>query len=247
EAEAPHIHREVMSLLAADDEADDFFEGLSDKFVSPLVARMDREVAPPERIGPYRILREVGRGGMSTVYLAERADGQFQQQVALKIIRGGTADEADERLQRFLAERQILASLNHPNIARLYDGGVTETNRPYFVMEYVEGEPIDAYCNRHTLSVRQRLQLFMDVGAAVQYAHQNLVIHRDLKPSNILVAEDGTVKLLDFGIAKVFTREPADASLSTTPTEQRWLTPDYAAPEQIRGHHRITTATDVYQ
>lgn len=247
-AKNPLIHREVLSLLAADGDATEFFEGLSDKFVSPLVARMDREVVPPERIGPYRILREVGRGGMSTVYLAERADGQFAQQVALKIIRGGTADEADERVQRFLAERQILASLNHPHIARLYGGGVTETNRPYFVMEYVEGQPIDTYGNEQALSVRQRLRLFMDVGAAVQYAHQNLVIHRDLKPSNILVTAEGTVKLLDFGIAKVFSGDPLlDApSTSTTQTGQRWLTPDYAAPEQIRGQ-RITTATDVYQ
>ena len=247
----PELSREVASLLAAHEEASGFFDGLSERVVSPLMNHLGEEPAPPERVGPYRIVEEVGRGGMSTVYLAERDDGHFEQQVALKLIRpvGDTAD----RLQRFLSERQILASLNHPHVARLLDGGVLDpgsgpgqAGRPYFVMEYVKGQPIDRYCDAERLSLEARLRLFQVVVGAVQYAHNNLVVHRDLKPSNILVTDAGEVKLLDFGIAKLLSRDENAEGASQTQTANRWLTPEYAAPEQIRGE-RVTTATDVYQ
>lgn len=240
----PELSREVASLLGAHEEASGFFDGLSDRVVSPLMSHLGEEPAPPERVGSYRIVEEVGRGGMSTVYLAERDDGHFEQQVALKLIR--PVGDAADRLQRFLSERQILASLNHPHVARLLDGGVLEDGRPYFVMEYVDGHPIDRYCDAERLSLEARLRLFQVVVGAVQYAHNNLVVHRDLKPSNILVTDAGAVKLLDFGIAKLLSREENGGASSKTQTANRWLTPEYAAPEQIRGE-RVTTATDVYQ
>jgi serine/threonine protein kinase len=187
-----------------------------------------------------RLLREIGRGGMGAVYLAERADGQFDKRVAIKLIKRGMDTEAIVR--RFHYERQILASLNHPNIARLFDGGTTEDGLPYFVMEYIEGEPLLDYCKRKGLDVEARLKLFLPVCSAVQHAHNNLIVHRDLKPSNILVTGDGDVKLLDFGIAKLLNAN--DASLSTL-LGQRPMTPDYASPEQARGE-QITTASDVY-
>jgi eukaryotic-like serine/threonine-protein kinase len=195
-----------------------------------------------DRIGRYRVIRELGVGGMGSVYLAERADGVFEQRVALKLIRGAMDNE--DIVRRFLQERQILARLEHPHIARLVDGGADEAGRPYFAMEYVPGVPITSYCDRHALGVRARLELFIQVCAAVQYAHQNLVVHRDLKPSNILVTGDGHVKLLDFGIAKVLHEGDA-ADPSATRVGIRVLTPDYAAPEQVRGE-AVTTATDVY-
>src|SRR5678816_2561291 len=175
---------------------------------------------------------------MGAVYLAERADEQFQQQVAVKLIGGRVAGGALAR--RFRAERQILANLNHPNIARLLDGGAGEDGVPYLAMEYIDGIRLDRYCDEHGLDVRQRLQLFQQVCAAVQYAHQHLVVHRDIKPSNILVTEDGIPKLLDFGIAKIL-----DPSSGPETTLLRPMTPEYASPEQIRGE-AITTATDVY-
>ncbi len=242
-ARDPALVREVRSLLDAHAAAPDFFAGLARRFVSPLMSQFDDE-PPPARVDPYRLVREIGRGGMSTVYLAARDDGQFEQQVALKLIRSGTA--AGERQQRFLDERRILASLNHPHVARLYDGGVLDDGRPYFVMEYVDGLPIDRYCDAHRLSLEARLHLFLAVAGAVQYAHQNLVVHRDLKPSNVLVTAAGQVKLLDFGIAKVLGGEAEAPAASLTQTGERWMTPEYAAPEQIRGE-RVTTATDVYQ
>jgi eukaryotic-like serine/threonine-protein kinase len=198
-----------------------------------------------ERVGSYRILTELGRGGMSVVYLAERADGAFAQRVALKFLAGGAAYEAG--LRRFEQERQILAALNHPHIARLLDGGTDRRGCPYIVMEYVEGRPIDDFCRDFALSLERRLDLFDTVAATVEYAHRHLVVHRDLKPSNILVTDDGQIKLLDFGIAKLL--EPDGASgLATPPTRTlvRPLTPEYASPEQVRGE-RITTASDVYQ
>ena len=195
-------------------------------------------------VGRYRILGELGRGGMATVYDAERADGAFQRRVAIKLLRRGL--DTDEIVARFLGERQILSSLEHTNIARLIDGGATEDGRPYLVMERVSGEPITEWADRHELSVRERLELFCQVAEAVQFAHQRLVVHRDLKPSNILVDESGTVKLLDFGIAKLLdTSDPTGAD-SLTRTGMRPLTPAYASPEQIRGEP-VTTASDVYQ
>ena len=196
--------------------------------------------APERRIGPYRILRELGHGGMGTVYLAARADEQFHKRVALKIIRAG-ADSA-EVVRHFKRERQILAGLDHPNIAKLLDGGTTDDGLPYFVMEHIEGQPLLQYCDSRCLAIPERLKLFQPVCSAVQYAHRNLVVHRDIKPGNILVAEDGSPTLLDFGIAKLLN--PGLAGEAPTATAMV-MTPEYASPEQARGG-RITTATDVY-
>ncbi len=202
--------------------------------------------ANPDRIGPYRILRELGRGGMGTVYLAERDDEHYRQRVAVKVVRRGP--DSDELRRRLRQERQILANLDHPHIARLLDGGNTGDGTPYFVAEYVEGEPIDRYCDRRGLSVSERLELFREVCTAVQYAHRNLVIHRDLKPSNLLVTAEGSPKLLDFGIAKLLDPETLDAETPhavATVTGLSRLTPEYASPEQVRGRP-LTTAADVY-
>jgi serine/threonine-protein kinase len=201
-------------------------------------------LADGRRFGAYRVVREIGRGGMSHVYLAERADGQFTQQVALKLLRPGLDSDLDRR--RFRAERQILASLDHPGIARLLDGGIADDGTPYLVLELVDGKPIDAYCTERELSMRKRIELFLDVVEATQHAHRNLVVHRDLKPSNILVSSAGTVKLLDFGLAKLLEPSDGSGSAPTTRPGQRWMTPEYAAPEQVRGA-AVTTLTDVYQ
>ena len=194
---------------------------------------------PERRIGPYKLLRELGRGGMGTVWLAARADEQFDKRVALKVVR---ASDSEEVLRFFRRERQILAGLEHPNIARLLDGGTTEEGLPYFVMEHVEGVPIDRYCDEHALSVPERLRLFEGVCSAVQHAHRSLVVHRDLKPGNILVTDEGIPKLLDFGIAKLLNPGVAGGGTHETMVA---MTPDYASPEQVRGR-AITTATDVY-
>jgi serine/threonine protein kinase/tetratricopeptide (TPR) repeat protein len=191
------------------------------------------------RIGPYRLLGELGHGGMGTVYLAARADEQFQMRVALKIIRG--ADSA-EVVRHFKRERQILASLDHPNIARLLDGGTTDDGLPYFVMEHIEGQQILDYCDSRSLPVTERLKLFQSVCSAVQYAHRNLVVHRDIKPGNVLVTLDGSPRLLDFGIAKLLNPELVGEAPTATAIH---MTPAYASPEQVRGE-RITTASDVY-
>ncbi len=192
--------------------------------------------------GAYRAVREIGRGGQSRVLLAERADGEFDQQVAIKILR----PTFDADLARFRAERQILATLNHPNIGRLLDGGVAADGLPYLVLELVDGVPIDQYCDAAAYDVRARVELFLVVASAVQAAHRNLVVHRDLKPSNILVTPDGVVKLLDFGLAKLLDPLPRLADAPSTMTGQRWMTPEYAAPEQVLSQP-ITTSTDVYQ
>jgi len=192
-------------------------------------------------IGPYRVLRQLARGGMGAVYLGERADGQFRQEVALKLIKRGM--DSEEIHRRFLSERQILAGLSHPCIARLLDGGVTAEGQPWFAMEYVDGAPITVHCEQRRLDPTDRLRLFEDVCRAVRYAHQNLVVHRDLKPSNILVTADGQVKLLDFGIAKLLHEGPDAETL--TRAGSRVMTPEYAAPEQVWGEP-VTTATDVY-
>lgn len=204
------------------------------RLVDPEDARLDGE-----RVGAYRIERRIGQGGMSAVFLAARADDQYQKYVAIKLVRTGmqTAFFAD----RFRNERQILAALEHPYIARLLDGGITTDARPFLVMEYIEGVPVDAYCATHDLSISQLLHLFRKICAAVHYAHQHLVIHRDLKPSNILVTGDGEPKLLDFGIAKLV--DPGTASTDTT--EFLLATPLYAGLELVN-RHPVTTATDVY-
>jgi serine/threonine-protein kinase len=237
------LRAEVESLLGYRERAKDFIETPAFALGACLFEDGDDgDGAGVEgrRIGPYRVVREIGRGGMGAVYLAERADGEFRQQVAVKVIRqtlGG-----DEVRRHFKRERQILASLNHPNIARLLDGGVSEDGEPFLAMEYVEGVRIDEYADAHGLSTSARLKLFRQVCAAAQYAHQNLIIHRDLKPSNILVTKDGVPKLLDFGIAKLLDSEQAD---SHTLTELGVMTPEYASPEQVRGES-VTTASDVY-
>jgi eukaryotic-like serine/threonine-protein kinase len=245
------LRARLDALIAADAGAAEFLAEPAMEYAAGLVqAAASQEPAadaenPGDRIGPYRLIREIGHGGMGRVFLADRADGQFEQQVALKLVRFGRS--GGEILQRFLRERQILARLQHPNIARLLDGGVTADGRPYFAMEYVSGEPITAYCDARTLDIRKRLTLFTAVCDAVQYAHQNLVVHRDLKPSNTLVTPERQVKLLDFGIAKVLheTEDYDGVEATLTRLGSGPMTPEYAAPEQIRGEP-VTTATDVY-
>ncbi len=232
----PALRDEVLSLLAADASGHTLLDGNALDAAPALAA----PVHPGQQIGPYRIVATLGEGGMGIVYLAERCDGQFEQRVALKIARLGLL--SPEHVRRFQAERQILARLEHPGIARLLDGGVTEQGLPWFSLEYVEGLPIDQWCARHEVDVTRRLELFLAVCDAVQYAQNNLVVHRDLKPSNILVTADGTVKLLDFGIAKLVAD---DDGVERTRTAMPMMTASYAAPEQVRGES-ITTATDVY-
>jgi non-specific serine/threonine protein kinase/serine/threonine-protein kinase len=232
---------EVQSLLSAHEEAGEALE-------RPRV-HLDAEFPVDEStvpgvgryVGPYRLLREVGWGGMGAVYEALREDKEFRKRAAVKIVRREMASEAI--LVRFRLERQILAGLDHPHIAALFDGGVTGDGRPWFAMEFVEGQPIDEYCRAQRLAVRERVALFLEVCAAVEYAHRNLVVHRDLKPGNILVTADRRPKLLDFGIAKLLGEEQ-DASRLTRAGDLL-LTPDYASPEQVCGGS-ITTATDVY-
>lgn len=197
-----------------------------------------------ERIGPYRVLGTLGAGGMGEVFLAERADAEFEQQVAIKVVHGGAFSRAVQ--SRLKIERQILAQLDHPNIAHLLDGGTLPDGTAYLVMEYIDGVPIDEFCDAHRLDVAARLDLFVTVCAAVHYAHQNLVVHRDLKPSNILVTAAGVPKLLDFGIAKLLDeRQLGQHTLAVTRADLRIMTPDHASPEQVRGQP-ITTASDVY-
>lgn len=195
------------------------------------------------RIGPYRIVREEGRGGMGSVYLAVRADEQYQKTVAIKVIKRGM--DTDEIVQRFRRERQILASLDHPNICRLLDGGATADGQPYFVMEHISGRSLAEYCDSHKLNLVERLKMFRTLCSAVHYAHQNLVIHRDLKPGNILVTADGVPKLLDFGLAKLLNPGAYSDAAPPTAADVLLMTPEYASPEQARGEP-ITTATDVY-
>ncbi|MDQ3799680.1 MAG: serine/threonine protein kinase, partial [Acidobacteriota bacterium] len=227
-AEDERLFDEINSLLAAHDETENLIERNAFDIADRAAANFSDYAG--KQFGNYRIIREIGRGGMGAVFLAERWDGEFEQKVALKIIRQSFADKELEK--RFRRERQILASLNHPNIAGLHDGGVSEAGEPFLVMEYVEGERIDKFCERENLSTNDRLKLFLSVFSAVSFAHQNLVVHRDLKPSNILVTADGVPKLLDFGIAKLLYDEHADES---TQTGYRAFTPEYASPEQIKG------------
>lgn len=195
------------------------------------------------RIGAYRIIRELGFGGMGAVYLAERADEQFRKLVAMKLIRHGM--QAANLLDRFYAERQILAQFDHPNIARLLDGGTAPDGRPYLVMEYVAGKPLVTYCREQNCSIEEKCSLFLLVCDAVAYAHRNLVVHRDLKPGNVLVSSDGVPKLLDFGVAKLLAPDLSHSQRSTTMTANQMMTPDYASPEQVMGKV-VTTSTDVY-
>jgi serine/threonine protein kinase/tetratricopeptide (TPR) repeat protein len=237
------LRESVARLLASHDEGDGFMETPAASLrESPSTDLADDALPSGGRIGPYRLLREIGRGGMGTVYLAARDDGEFRHQVAVKVVKRGM--DTDSILRRFRYERQILAGIDHPNVARLLDGGTTDDGRPYFVMEHIEGDPIDVYCSKHGLSINERLELFRTVCSAVEYAHQNLIVHRDIKSSNILVTTSGVPKLLDFGIAKLL--DPSLAGIDTgAPATMRAMTPEYASPEQVRGEP-ITTASDVY-
>ncbi len=239
----PVLRREVDSLLEAHERSGAFLEqpvvegGIS-QFLADRVERLTLD-----HVGPYKLLRRLGEGGMSQVFLAVRDDDEYQKLVALKVIRQ-EMDREDLR-RRFRTERQILASLDHPNIAKLLDGGTTEEGLPYFVMDYIEGIRIDEFCDRNRLSIPERLRLFGTVCSAVIYAHQNLVVHRDLKASNILVTSSGVPKLLDFGIAKLMKPEQFPVMVEFTATRMRPMTPYYASPEQIQGK-LITTSSDVY-
>ncbi|MGD9547330.1 MAG: tetratricopeptide repeat protein [Candidatus Krumholzibacteriia bacterium] len=235
----PNLHRELLSLLAAGDQD------------GPLEAPLSWDPGPSlppdpleqQRIGPYRILERVGTGGMGVVYRARRDDDQFEQEVALKLVRRGM--DTENVLTRFRFERQVLAGLDHPNIARLLDGGAAPDGRPYLVMEFVAGVPVDVWCEQQALSLRSILELFLTICTAVQHAHRNLVVHRDLKPANILVMSDGRVKLLDFGIAKMLDPTVPDLTRPLTRPGTRPLTPGYAAPELLRGE-RAGTGVDVW-
>jgi serine/threonine protein kinase/uncharacterized membrane protein len=238
---------EVLSLLMSAQDSDSYLASLAAGSGAPFAA--ERQAQEPgregERVGRYELIREIGRGGMGAVYLAERVDGEFEQRVAIKLLRRGV--DTDDILARFRIERQILASLSHPHIARLLDGGATDDGRPFLVMELVEGVPITEHCDAQRLTVRERLHLFLQVARAVQHAHGKLIAHRDIKPSNILVTTDGTPKLLDFGIARLLDDDSPLASESPrTRTELRLMTPEYASPEQLRGEP-VTAASDAYQ
>ncbi|HEX6070558.1 MAG TPA: serine/threonine-protein kinase, partial [Longimicrobiaceae bacterium] len=241
----PDLRAEAERLLRSCERAEAFLGQPAAELAAGLLGTEPGPVRRPApvRIGPYRIIREAGHGGMGTVYLAERDDGQFQKRVALKLMREGA--DSDAVLRRFIDERQILARLDHPHIARLLDGGATTGGVPYLVMDFIEGVPIDRYCDERRLPVEARLALFVEVCRAVQYAHQNLVVHRDLKPGNILVTATGEAKLLDFGIAKLLDPPWETAEAGLTRTGMRPMTPEFASPEQLRGEP-VTTASDVY-
>ncbi|HMJ05922.1 MAG TPA: protein kinase [Chthoniobacterales bacterium] len=232
------LRREVCSLLA---QPPDEFETCAARVGLLAHAPLLSENAE-RRVGAYELMRELGRGGMGTVWLARRADAQFEKLVAIKLLKRGT--DTDEVLRRFHAERQILARLDHPHISRLLDAGTTEDGLPYFVMEYVDGVRLTDFVLAHNFSLGERIQLFLKICAAVQFAHQNLVVHRDLKPGNILVTPEGEPKLLDFGVAKLL-RADDDGSWQVTLAGQERFTPGYASPEQVRGE-AITTVSDVY-
>lgn len=235
------LRAEIESLLRSDEQTGVFIE--QPAFAIPLDLFPDdaEEPVAGRKFGAYQLIREIGRGGLGAVYLAARADDEYRKEVAIKVIRRGL--DTDDIIRRFRNERQILAQLDHPNIARLIDGGTTEDGLPYFVMEHVNGEPITAYCDANALPATERLSLFRKVCAAVTYAHQNLVIHRDLKPSNILVTQEGEPKLLDFGIAKLLSA--GDELFTQTIPALRVMTPEYASPEQVKGD-KIMTTSDVY-
>jgi eukaryotic-like serine/threonine-protein kinase len=238
------LRQELERLLAAERDASPEFLNASPiplEFIVDLPPRAEPWIG--RRLGSYEIVEEIGCGGMGEVYRAVRADDEFRKQVAVKLVRSG--QDSSFILNRFRNERQILAGLDHPNIARLLDGGTTKEGVPYFVMELVEGQRIDEYCDAHDLSTDERLELFLEICSAVQYAHQRLIVHRDIKPGNILVTADGAPKLLDFGIAKIV--ESSDSSIQPEQTMSvfRLLTPEYASPEQVRSE-TITTASDVY-
>jgi serine/threonine-protein kinase len=239
----PVARREILSLLSALDHARETLERPAAQLIPSLPVDLHESSMVGRRVGAYDVTRLIGYGGMGAVYEGLRADGDFDKRVAIKFLRAG--GESELALQRFRYERQILASLNHKNIAGLLDGGMTTDGQPYFVMEYVDGMPITTYCATHRLGVRERVALFRQVLAAVQHAHQQLVVHRDLKPGNILVTPDGTVKLLDFGIAKLMREAEGPDQLPMTRGGVRLFTPEYASPEQVRGLP-LAPASDIF-
>ncbi len=248
------LRDEVEAMLIADEEAEDFIEspilaGSSFSILNEYKNDTSFEDSPKtenllgRRVGAFRLSRELGRGGMGAVYLAERADGEFSQFVAIKLIKRGM--DSEFIIKRFRHERQILANLEHPNIARLFDGGTTDEGLPYLVMEFIEGETLYRYCDSQKMNLSERLRIFRQICSAVAFAHKNQIIHRDIKPNNILVTKYGVPKLLDFGIAKILDPELIHESVSPTASMMRLLTPDYASPEQIRGEE-VTHASDIY-
>ena len=238
----PEILTEVNSLLAFETESENLMKLSAVEFSRGFFDDDSTNALVGQKIGVYKIIGELGHGGMGAVYLAERTDGKFEQKVALKLLKREMNTAALRR--RFSQEREILASLKHSNIASLLDAGTTEDKIPYIAMEYVEGLPIDDYCNKHQLSIEERLDLFREVCAAVDFAHRNLIVHRDLKPSNILITNDGTPKLLDFGISKILSDE-FDQTNTATVTKMGVMTPGYASPEQLQSKS-VTTSTDIY-
>lgn len=234
------LRHEIDSLLSYEETENDVFEN---KQLNPLTFGEIDKIPNNyigKQIGKYKITKPLGEGGMGAVFLGERNDGEFEQEVAIKLLKQGFVSKV--ALSRFVSERKILARLHHRFIAQLLDGGTTEEGMPFLIMEYVEGLPLLEYCREKNLGLKERLELFQNICSAVQYAHQHLVIHRDLKPSNIIVSNDGTPKLLDFGISKLVSQ---DIDEMQTQTEFRALTPAYASPEQIRGEP-ISTASDIY-
>lgn len=235
----PDLRSEVESLLAYDEREASFLSAP----LGEIRTTSADDAMVGRQVGPYRLVREIGHGGMGAVYLASRVDGRFQKQVAVKVLKRGM--DTDVILRRFRQEQQVLATFDHPNIVKLIDAGISDDGRPYFIMEYVEGVPIDVYCDTHRLPTAERLTLFRTVCDAVAYAHDHQVIHRDLKPSNMLITREGVPKLLDFGIAKLLTPELSGRTLDSTATAPRPMTPEYASPEQVRGG-LMTPASDVY-
>ncbi|MEM7083166.1 MAG: protein kinase [Pseudomonadota bacterium] len=239
-ADDPELRLELEALLEAES-AKTNLTFVGEAITATASQLFDREIQTGARIGAYEIVREIGHGGMGTVWLAARRDESYESSVAIKVMHGLSGHHLRER---FLAERQMLANLNHPHIARLLDGGTTSNGAPYVVMEYVEGLPIDAYCEQNALSTSRRIALFCQVCSAVQYAHRNLIVHRDIKPDNILVTPNGEPKLLDFGIAKLIGTRLEEQAVQTV-LGQSMLTPQYASPEQVQ-HGTITTTSDIY-
>lgn len=250
------LKEEVVKLIRSDDAASNFIESpiwTDPNFLNTSAKKQlsksidggngDRDNFLHKRVGVYQLIREIGRGGMGAVYLAERADGEFQQRVAIKLIKRGM--DSDFIIKRFRHERQILASFEHPFIARLLDGGTTDDSVPYFVMEFVEGETLYNYADGNRLDVRQRLKLFQKICSALDYAHSKKIIHRDIKPSNILINKSGSPKLLDFGIAKILDPNLIHESINPTASMLRMMTPDYASPEQVSGDD-VTPQSDIY-
>jgi serine/threonine-protein kinase len=249
-AEQPDLKLQVTELLQSIDDSEGFldqFTSYKDQLLTDFNNEIDNIDSDSsligEKIGAYEITELLGHGGMGSVFLAERKDGSFNHKVALKLIRRGM--DTPGNVARFQRERSILANLNHPNISRLYSGGVTDDGLPYLIMEYIDGMPLNTYCKHHNCTFNERLELLHTVCQTVQYAHNNLVIHRDLKPENILVTKEGSIKILDFGIAKLLEPEATNETVFQTRPSSRILTLGYAAPEQVT-NKAITLATDTY-